>query len=129
MHANTRLARSSFTPKTNIGAATGARNSAADSIGARVGASSFDAIVSGGSGGNGGAGNGTPRVNGFTLPGTPAIAPGADGASPLITWGMIVGTPQHIVAEDAAESLMMREMAASGGGNGMRHFGITTLIQ
>ncbi len=117
VHANTRLARSAFAPHTAVGAAHGGRSSShADPNGARIGVSSFDSIVGGGGSDNG---NGTPRVNGFTLPGTPAIAPGADGASPLITWGMIVGTPQHIVAEDPAESLMQREMA--GAGNGTPH--------
>jgi hypothetical protein len=121
VHANTRLARTAFAPNTAVGAAHGGRSSShADPNGARIGVSSFDSIVGGGGGGSAGfdGGNGTPRINGFTLPGTPAIAPGADGASPLITWGMIVGTPQHIVAEDPAESLMQREMA--GAGNGTR---------
>jgi hypothetical protein len=122
VHANTRLARSAFAPNTAVGAAHGGRSSShVDPNGARIGVSSFDSIVGGGGGGSIAGfdgGNGTPRINGFTLPGTPAIAPGADGASPLITWGMIVGTPQHIVAEDPAESLMQREMA--GAGNGTR---------
>lgn len=111
MHANTRLSRSSFTPKNTVGALNRG-GSDSDPNGARIGVSSFDSIVVGGNG------NGTPRVNGFTLPGTPAISPGADGASPLITWGMVVGTPQHIVAEDPAESMMLREMVGAGSGNG-----------
>jgi hypothetical protein len=58
-----------------------------------------DKSVVGGGGASGG-GN-TPAVGGYKLMRTPSPAPGGAGdASPLMTWGDIVGTPVHLTAED-----------------------------
>lgn len=44
---------------------------------------------------------GTPAVGGYKMVRTPTPAVGGPGnASPLITWGQVVGTPAHLDAED-----------------------------
>lgn len=43
----------------------------------------------------------TPNVRGYRFVRTPSPSPAHDGASPIITWGSVTGTPLHLRDEDS----------------------------
>jgi hypothetical protein len=56
----------------------------------------------------------TPIVGGFKMMRTPSPAPGEMGESPFITWGDIIGTPQHLKDEDDVKGLDLNNNSSSG---------------
>jgi hypothetical protein len=115
---NTRFAANPF-PATGANGGTGAAtytNPLSTSTAASAGG--------GGGGGAGGAGDGSdsPKVNGYGFVVTPSPAPGVD-IDPVMTWGMIEGTPFRLDAGGAADAGHFGGAAGSNtsGGSNLFH--------